>query len=581
MASAGALIAELYAETASFRHDMGKAVGILNSSAAKMNRSLSSIEQGFYRLGSSVAAALSVGAIAAYSKSIIDAGNEFSKLSQRSGVSVEKLSEFAHGAKLANVSTQDMTTGLQKLAQNMAEAVNNRGSQAASVFNALGISVTDVNGNLRDTSQVFEELSGKFAGAADGAEKVAIARALLGKTGDSLIPMMNQLAQTSEEARRLGLIVSGEFAKNAERFNDSLSLMGGRLASFMRKSLTPYIEMMNRFFGAFSDDLSGLQQRRMETMVEMQRMMNEGVPKSHPQIQALIKQIDDLDTKIIAANQKLLATTNPPGGKKKLPLVETQGQSDAVKRLLGDLEAATMKSNAAIILDDRRRAEESLEVEKKKWRTKIDLTQAGTKQRQEIEEKYQAWLVGATNEMNFNLRTPMEKLNEEWQNTTQQMQKATAGWAQSTTNTIDDVVFEGKGSFSDLADSVIRDLRRMWIQKSITGPLFTSMESGGIFSGIGSLLGLASGGNPPVGVPSLVGERGPELFVPRTAGMIVPNNALGGAPAVTVNVINESGTPMQAQSRGGRFEADTWVVDVVMRQIEGYGPLRTAIALLK
>lgn len=38
----------------------------------------------------------------------------------------------------------------------------------------------------------------------------------------------------------------------------------------------------------------------------------------------------------------------------------------------------------------------------------------------------------------------------------------------------------------------------------------------------GSLLGFAGGGSPPVGVPSIVGERGPELFVPRTAGVILP-----------------------------------------------------------
>jgi hypothetical protein len=37
-----------------------------------------------------------------------------------------------------------------------------------------------------------------------------------------------------------------------------------------------------------------------------------------------------------------------------------------------------------------------------------------------------------------------------------------------------------------------------------------------------------------VGVPSVVGERGPELFVPNTSGTIIPNHALGGQ-AVTVN----------------------------------------------
>ena len=51
---------------------------------------------------------------------------------------------------------------------------------------------------------------------------------------------------------------------------------------------------------------------------------------------------------------------------------------------------------------------------------------------------------------------------------------------------------------------------------------------GGFFSG----LGFANGGRPPVGQASLVGERGPEMFVPDTAGTIVPNHALGGQTVV-------------------------------------------------
>jgi hypothetical protein len=49
--------------------------------------------------------------------------------------------------------------------------------------------------------------------------------------------------------------------------------------------------------------------------------------------------------------------------------------------------------------------------------------------------------------------------------------------------------------------------------------------------------GFANGGDPPVGRPSIVGERGPEIFVPRTAGTIIPNHALGGMGATT-NVTN-------------------------------------------
>jgi hypothetical protein len=41
--------------------------------------------------------------------------------------------------------------------------------------------------------------------------------------------------------------------------------------------------------------------------------------------------------------------------------------------------------------------------------------------------------------------------------------------------------------------------------------------------------GYADGGTPPVGVPSLVGERGPELFVPKEPGVVIPNEVLRAA----------------------------------------------------
>ena len=48
--------------------------------------------------------------------------------------------------------------------------------------------------------------------------------------------------------------------------------------------------------------------------------------------------------------------------------------------------------------------------------------------------------------------------------------------------------------------------------------------------------GFADGGRPPVGRASIVGERGPELFVPDRAGTIIPNNAMGSSTNIVINV---------------------------------------------
>ena len=64
----------------------------------------------------------------------------------------------------------------------------------------------------------------------------------------------------------------------------------------------------------------------------------------------------------------------------------------------------------------------------------------------------------------------------------------------------------------------------------------------------------ANGGRPPVGRASLVGERGPELFVPNSAGTIIPNHELGGMGGSTNIVVNvdASGSNVEGDEDEGR-----------------------------
>jgi len=110
-------------------------------------------------------------------------------------------------------------------------------------------------------------------------------------------------------------------------------------------------------------------------------------------------------------------------------------------------------------------------------------------------------------------------------------------------------VRSGKFSFKDFTRSVIQDMILIQARAQMM-----SMMRGlyGLFGGgtpsvslsetpIGgtSMTGFADGGEPPVNRASIVGERGPELFVPRTAGTIIPNNqlanAMGGGQTVNYN----------------------------------------------
>jgi lambda family phage tail tape measure protein len=113
---------------------------------------------------------------------------------------------------------------------------------------------------------------------------------------------------------------------------------------------------------------------------------------------------------------------------------------------------------------------------------------------------------------------------------------------------IDRFVRTGKLGFKDLAKSIIQDMIAMQMKAMASG--FLSSLFGSMFgmkanpyqpAAVMGAPGYADGGQPTVGQLSVVGERGPELFVPRTAGTIIPNHALsgiGGTTSVTNNYIN-------------------------------------------
>lgn len=102
---------------------------------------------------------------------------------------------------------------------------------------------------------------------------------------------------------------------------------------------------------------------------------------------------------------------------------------------------------------------------------------------------------------------------------------------------IDNFVRTGKFAFKDFAMSVIRDLIAIQMKAQAIALINMGLKAMGF--GI-QLPGRAVGGPVSGGSPYIVGERGPELFVPSASGAIVPNNRLadamgGGGSAVTYN----------------------------------------------
>ena len=144
-------------------------------------------------------------------KHAIDTADEFAKMSQKVGVSVETLSGLSFAAKLAGTDIGTVERGLGLLSRNLDDTSQGVG-EAKESFKFLGISAVDMGGNLRSTDDVLFEMADKFKAMPDGTKKTALAMDILGKSGKDLIPLLNSgadgLRDMLGEADSLGQVMS-------------------------------------------------------------------------------------------------------------------------------------------------------------------------------------------------------------------------------------------------------------------------------------------------------------------------------------------------------------------------------------
>jgi len=145
-------------------------------------------------------------------------------------------------------------------------------------------------------------------------------------------------------------------------------------------------------------------------------------------------------------------------------------------------------------------------------------------------------------------------------------------------NGLTDIIMQAK-SAEEVFASLAKQIARTIIQQQIADPIAQGITgfASGLFGGgqaasasqptMTTLPQNANGGNVFGGVPSIVGERGPEVFVPGQDGQIVPNHKMGGGGNVTVNVINQGGEQLEAQQQQTRRgpNGDT-IVDVMVKK---------------
>jgi hypothetical protein len=187
-------------------------------------------------------------AAAAAAKGLFDdarnAIDAIGKLADQTGVSEEAIQAYSLAAELSGVSTDEFARSLQKMTIRLGEIKEGADSDP---FAKLGLSVSALQ--QMDAEATFETIAQAISGLATDAEKAAAANQIFGRTGVTLLPLLNQGAEAlkaqREEAEALGIVLTGKQVDAVEAMNDSFTKIGATLSGIVGQvtsQLAPTIE---------------------------------------------------------------------------------------------------------------------------------------------------------------------------------------------------------------------------------------------------------------------------------------------------------------------------------------------------
>ncbi len=201
------------------------------------------LKKGLVAVGTAAAGA--VAGLTAATVSTATLADDLLTTSQITGVSTDTLQELAYAADLVDVSVDTITGTMKKNIKSMQSAQKGTGA-AADAYKRLGIEVTNSDGTLKDSEEVYWAAIDALGQMEEGTERDALAMDLFGKSAQDLNPLINtgseNMAKLAEEAHAAGAVMSGDTLDSFGEFKNSLDRLksgAGAAKNSMGKILLP------------------------------------------------------------------------------------------------------------------------------------------------------------------------------------------------------------------------------------------------------------------------------------------------------------------------------------------------------
>lgn len=572
--SLSSLVIDLRARTAKLEKDLDSANAKIRrkmqAQGKTLNRELSTM---FSKLGKVAAfAGVTVGLnqIRGAVLDVIDTSSALQTTADKLGLTTTALQELRYAGEQFNVDQRTTDMALQRFGRRLAEVAQGSG-QLKATLDQYGISVRNADGSTRGTLEVLRDFADALHDAENANEQMRMSMNAFDSEGVAFGQVLRDgargLAELTVQSHAFGAIIESDQVRRLAALDKRLNDVTQGWKSMKAELLTGALDLTDALglTGSMAelDRLAGLIEQAQKTAAVDPSMLvfNStamtapiGIDLEKTKVEyraALMGMVEDTRVGIQALSQELqnaeatLSTFDPNSDDFKLwsgeienlrgqlerlttqeqLLIDKHPKAIALRQMLIDLdqgransialtaqEMAQLNSILASTVNPAERLQEQFDL----LNRAIEAMPART---EEFEEAMRRLQVAYDESLKPD---KMDRLLDAWED-----------MADGMSTSISEALVEGGDAVDRFLVRTLQKLQAAALESAIINPLLGALgiksggESGGGGFDWGSIIkSYGTGGRPIPGDPAIIGERGPELWMPDRPGTILPNSVL-------------------------------------------------------
>jgi len=414
--------------------------------------------------------------------------------------------------------------------------------EQADLFKELGVSIADAGGLLRPEIDIFRDLTSVLSGMSAGAERARLQVQLFGKQFGNLdISKIDQLSRNTDkfsgEAKK-GVLAIGEIGDAIDQMTEKAKI---GFLTLMGKARDAYTGI-KKFLGFGEEEpavpapVVGVTQGGRQSGTRVKAVKDSGAESAAKALKSYLEGLDAQILKLKEGEEAALrfeaAKQGGPAGLAKMEEIIRLRREEAEQQ--EEMQRLTKEANQELAaMDDLRRF--NLELRLKQIEREIELEKESAQILNEVQAQAEITANKELEDMMEKKKAASEELDL--------LEDIRDGY-KSIGTTIVEAFMSGKSAadaFKSALSSLLQKLASRSLDKFLDLIFKSDMKGApSLFENfmstvpvLGGLFGKRAGGGPVnSGAPYLVGERGPELFVPSMAGQVVPSYAMSGTSTV-------------------------------------------------